>query len=221
MSRVDFMSEMHNRTPRNYRQRLLDDDKAACSTVAKQWGYDFWDGERKYGYGGHRYDGRWLPFARKLIQHYGLQPGDRILDVGCGKGFLLYEFTQALPGLHVAGLDISQYAVDHAKEEIKPFLQVGHASHLPFPDQSFDFVYSMITLHNLYCFDLDRAIREIERVGRGTRKFISVESYRNEQEKANLLAWQLTCESFFTPDEWCWWFERCGYTGDHDFIFFT
>ncbi|MBF0175394.1 MAG: class I SAM-dependent methyltransferase [Magnetococcales bacterium] len=221
MARVHFMDQMHQRTSRNYRQRLLDDDKAACATVAKQWGYDFWDGERRYGYGGHRYDGRWRPFARALIDHYGLKAGDRILDVGCGKGFLLYEFTQELPGVHVAGLDISAYAVEHAKEEVKPFLQVGNATHLPFADQSFDFVYSLITLHNLYCYDLERAILEIRRVGRGSRQLIAVESYRNEEEKANLLAWQLTCESFYTPEEWRWWYERCGYRGDHDFIFFT
>jgi ubiquinone/menaquinone biosynthesis C-methylase UbiE len=154
-----------------------------------------------------------------MAKHYGLKAGDRVLDVGCGKAFLLYDLTQAVPGLTVAGLDISDYAIEHAREEVRPFLKAGHARELPFPDQSFDLVISINTLHNLYCFDLDSGLREIERVGRGN-KYICVESYRNEEEKVNLLYWQLTCESFYTPEEWLWWFKQTGYTGDHSFIYF-
>jgi protein-L-isoaspartate(D-aspartate) O-methyltransferase len=166
-----------------------------------------------------RYDGRWRKIADKLAAHYGLKAGDRILDVGCGKAFLLYDFTQAVPGVDVAGLDISSYAIEHAKEEVKPFLTVGKAHDLPYPDHSFDLVVSINTLHNLPCYELDQALREIERVGR-KHKFICMESYRNEEEKANLLYWQLTCEAFNTPEEWAWWFKHTGYTGDHDFIYF-
>ncbi|MBF0624174.1 MAG: class I SAM-dependent methyltransferase [Magnetococcales bacterium] len=220
MARVDFINHMHNRTPRNYVQRVVEFDKAECATVAKRWGAEYWDGERRFGYGGYRYDGRWLPLARQLARHYGLKAGDRILDVGCGKGFLLHEFTVAVPGVIVTGLDISQYAIDHAKEEIKPCLRQGHAARLPFADGSFDFVCSLGTLHNLPCFELEPAIREIERVGRGERKYLMVESYRTEREKANLLYWQLTCESFHSPEAWVWWYQRCGYRGDWDFIFF-
>lgn len=157
--------------------------------------------------------------ADPIVEHYNLKPGDRILDVGCGKAFLLYDFTQAVPGVEVTGIDISEYGIAHAKEEVRPFLQACSATELPFVDNSFDLVISINTLHNLYCFELDRALREIERVGNGN-KYIVVESYRNEAEKANLLYWQLTCESFYTPDEWQWWFDRCGYTGDHSFIYF-
>ena len=219
MAYIDFLSALHKRTKRDYLGRVNEFSKAEAAKVAKKFGAEYWDGDRKFGYGGYKYDGRWYTVADAMAKHYGLKAGDRILDVGCGKAFLLYEFTQAVPGVEVRGLDISPYAVEHAKEEVRPFLEVGDANQLPFEDHSFDLVISINTLHNLYCFDLDKALREIERVGK-EHKYMVVESYRNEEEKANLLYWQLTCESFCTPSEWQWWFDRCGYTGDYSFIYF-
>ena len=219
MAHIDFISPLHKRTQRDYLGRVNEFPKAEAAKIAKQFGRDYWDGDRKFGYGGMRYDGRWRVVAENMARHYGLKAGDRVLDVGCGKAFLLYEFTQVVPGIEVRGLDVSPYAVENAKEEVRPFLQVGHASHLPYEDSSFDLVLTINTLHNLYCYDLDRALREIQRVGRRNR-YIVVESYRNDEEKANLLYWQLTCESFCTPEEWEWWFKQTGYTGDYSFIFF-
>src|SRR5262249_20162000 len=148
-----------------------------------------------------------------------LQPGACILDVGCGKGFLLYELTQVVPNAQVTGLDISRYAIEHAKEEIRPFLQHGSASALPFADGSFDLVISITTLHNMYLNELWAALAEIERVGRAA-KYICVEAYRNEREKVNLMYWQLTCRAFHTPHEWEWLYRQTGYTGDYSFIYF-
>jgi len=219
MAYIDFLSAVHKRTKRDYLGRVNEFPKAEAAKLAKKFDFDYWDGDRKVGYGGYKYDGRWRTVADPIVEHYNLKPGDRILDVGCGKAFLLYDFTQAVPGVEVTGIDISEYGIAHAKEEVRPFLKAGSATELPFADNSFDLVISINTLHNLYCFDLDRALGEIERVGKGN-KYIVVESYRNEAEKANLLYWQLTCESFYTPDEWQWWFDRCGYTGDHSFIYF-
>lgn len=219
MANIDFISPLHKRTKRDYLGRVNEFSKAEAAKVAKQWGKDYWDGDRKFGYGGMRYDGRWQVVAENMAKHYGLKAGDRILDVGCGKGFLLYEFTQVVPGIEICGLDISTYAIENSKEEVRPFLQAGNANHLPFPDKSFDLVITLNTLHNLYCHDLEKALREIERVGR-KNKYIVVESYRNEEEKANLLYWQITCESFYTPEEWNWWFGLCGYTGDWSYIYF-
>ncbi|MEG4914787.1 class I SAM-dependent methyltransferase [Microcoleus sp. B7-D4] len=219
MAYIDFLSAVHKKTQRDYLGRVNEFPKAEAAKLAKKFDYDYWDGDRKVGYGGYKYDGRWRAVADAIAQHYNLKPGARILDVGCGKAFLLYDFTQAVPGIEVCGIDISEYGIAHAKEEVRPFLKACSATELPFADNSFDLVISINTLHNLYCFELDRALREIERVSKGN-KYIVVESYRNEEEKANLLYWQLTCESFYTPQEWDWWFKHCGYSGDHSFIYF-
>lgn len=219
MAYIDFLSSLHKKTHRDYLERVTSYPKAEAAKRAKFWDYDYWDGDRRVGYGGYHYDGRWRAVAEAMVAQYGLKAGQRVLDVGCGKGFLLYELTQCVPGLEVVGIDISAYAIDHAKPEVKSFLQVGSAIELPWPPETFDLVFSINTLHNLYCYDLERALREMERVSKGN-KYICVESYRNEEEKVNLLYWQLTCEMFCTPEEWAWWFKQASYTGDHSFIYF-
>ncbi|PTY04048.1 SAM-dependent methyltransferase [Verrucomicrobia bacterium LW23] len=219
MPYIDFVTPVHTKTTRDYLARVNGRPKAEVAQLAKQWGYDYWDGSRETGYGGMRYDGRWKAVAERLAKHYDLKAGQRVLDIGCGKGYLLYDLTQAVPGLEVAGLDISGYAIEHAKEEVKPFLHQGHAKELPFADKSFDLVISLNTLHNLYNYELDPALREMQRVTK-TNAYLVVESYRNESEKANLLYWQFTCEAFCTPAEWEWWFKQTGYTGDYSFIYF-
>lgn len=222
MAYVDFMSVVHKSTTRDYLARVNDPEfpKAKAATLSKQWGYDYWDGDRRICYGGYRYmPGRWEKVARAMADHYGIKPGDKILDIGCGKGFLLYDFTLVVPGVEVYGLDISQYAIDDSKEEIRDRLQVGNATSLPYPDKHFDFVFSLNTFHNLYNYELEQALKEMERVAK-KNKYVCVESYRSEEEKVNLLYWQLTCEQFCTPEEWEWWFKRTGYTGDYSFIYF-
>ncbi|MBI3558307.1 MAG: methyltransferase domain-containing protein, partial [Deltaproteobacteria bacterium] len=199
--------------------RVTQADKGECAAIARQWGKDYWDGDRKYGYGGYHYDGRWAPVAQKMIERYKLTDKSSILDVGCGKGFLLYELQKLLPGAKVRGLDISEYGIAHSKEEIRDKLVLGNCNKLPFADKEFDFVYSIMTFHNLYIYDLFASVRELQRVSKG-EGFIGLESYRNEKEKANLLYWQLTCEAFFTPKEWVWIYDQCGFTGDHEFLYF-
>lgn len=219
MKELNFLNNYHNTTKRDYIGRVTEADKALCAERAAQWGFDYWDGDRHFGYGGYHYDGRWLPIAKKIAKHYKLQPGDRILDVGCGKAFLLFEFQNVLKQPHLFGLDISIYGLEHAKPEIKHNLILGNANKLPWPDDYFDFVYSINTFHNLKISPLKEAIQEMERVGK-KKKWICVESYRNEREKVNLLYWQLTCNSFFSVDEWQWLYKEWGYSGDYGFIFF-
>lgn len=222
MAYIDLMSALHKSTRRDYLARVNDPDypKAKAAELAKQWGYDYWDGDRRINYGGYHYmPGRWEKVALAMVEYYKLKPGDKILDVGCGKGFLLYDFAQVLPGLELHGIDISRYAIEHAKPEIADRLQVANATALPYPENYFDLIYSINTLHTLYNYELDKALREIQRVGK-RHKYICVESYRTEVEKTNLLYWQVTCEAFCTPLEWEWWFKQAGYTGDHSFIYF-
>ena len=220
MAYIDFYMNLHQSTQRDYVARVNEYDKAECAEVAVKYGEDYWDGDRRYGYGGYRYDGRHRPIAEAMAKQYGLKEGDRILDIGCGKGYLLYEFTQVVPGVEVAGLDISEYAINNSKEEVRPFLKVGNATSLPFEDNYFDFVVSVTTFHNLYVGELKDATSEVQRVGKGNNKHIVIESYRNEREKVNLLYWQLTCRSFYTPEEWEWLLQEFGYTGDYSYIVF-
>lgn len=214
-----FVSVNHTSTKRDYLARVTERDKAEVAELAIQYDYDYWDGSRQTGYGGYKYDGRWRKVADAMIDLYGIKPGMRILDVGCGKGFLLHDFMEACPGLEVAGLDVSRYAIEHAMEKVKPHIKQGSAAKLPWPDDHFDFIISINALHNLYVYDLWSALKEIERVGRGS-KYLCVEAYRNEREKVNLMYWQLTCRAFHTPAEWEWIFEQTGYSGDHEYIFF-
>ena len=222
MQYIDFMSSLHKSTKRDYLGRVNDIEypKHRAAIIAKQYGPDYWDGDRRICYGGYKYiEGRWIEVAKAMAEHYQLPEKARILDIGCGKGFLLYDMLKILPNAEIYGIDISEYAVSNCKPEIKKRLKVGNATKLPWPDNSFDLVISITTLHNLHNYDLEKALSEMERVGK-KNKYLCVESYRNEKEKANLLYWQVTCEAFNTPKEWEWWFNKTHYTGDYSFIFF-
>lgn len=219
MAAINFIQPLHRATKRNYDDRFAGANKAECAAVAKRFGEEYFDGERKFGYGGYRYDGRWLAVAEAMIKHYDLQPGARILDVGCAKGFLVHDFMKVLPRADALGCDVSEYAIKNAMPEVKDRVRIGGAASLPYEDNSFDLVVSINTLHNLQLPELETALREIERVGK-KHKYVVMDSYRNEREKVNLLSWQLTCECFFTPQEWEWVFSKCGYSGDYEYVFF-
>jgi SAM-dependent methyltransferase len=216
---LNIMTPLHRRTKRDYLGRMMD-NKVHCMIKAREYGRDYWDGDRRYGYGGYRYiEGYWTPVAEALIERYGLGGGARILDAGCGKAFLLHELKRLLPDAAIAGFDISEYGLAGAPEDVRPHL-FRHRVQDPYPfdDGYFDLVISLGTLHNLRIFELQAALREIERVGK--RRYVVVEAYRNELELFNLQCWALTCESFFHPSEWIWLYRRFGYTGDYEFIYF-
>jgi SAM-dependent methyltransferase len=215
----NFVTPLHQLTKRNYLARMLD-YKLECMQIAKQYGKEYWDGDRRYGYGGYRFiPGRWKSVAEELINTYGLGPESKVLDVGCGKGFLLLEMLQLEPRLKVTGFDISEHALSCASDLIRPNLFLYRAQDkYPYPDHEFDLVISLGTLHNLRLPDLKVALGEIERVGK--QGYVMLESYRNEQELFNLQCWALTCESFFDKDEWTWLYRHFGYTGDYEFIYF-
>ena len=220
MSReLNLVTSLHTATKRDYLGRM-NDSKVEAMMIAKQYGADYWDGDRKYGYGGYKYlPGRWATVAQKLIDLYGLKAGSKVLDVGCGKAFLLYEMQLLEPGLEIHGFDISQYGLDHAHPNLKANLFIHRAQDpYPFEENFFDLVISLGTLHNLHIFELEVAIAEIERVGK--QGYIMLESFRNELEMFNLECWALTAESLMDVDEWKWVYDRFGFTGDYEFIFF-
>jgi SAM-dependent methyltransferase len=216
---LNIITPLHTATKRDFLGRM-NDDKVACMVKARDYGFDYWDGDRRFGYGGYKYlPGRWTPVAEALAKTYGLRAGSKVLDVGCGKAFLLYELTRVVPGLIVCGCDISDHALATAKEEVRPFLRRHRAQdRLPFRDGEFDLVLSLNTLHNLRLPELSVALPELQRVAHDG--YIVVESYRSPQELFNLQCWALTAEAFFDVETWTWVFDRLGYRRDYEFIFF-
>jgi SAM-dependent methyltransferase len=182
--------------------------------IARQFGREYFDGDRGQGYGGYRYDGRWVAIAERMRDFYRLKTGDVILDIGCAKGFLLHDFRQVIPGVRVAGLDLSSYAIEDAMPDVKPCLVVGSADALPYPDGAFDLVISINTVHNLELGRCVQAIGEMERVGRRF-KYLQVDSYRNEEEHEKFERWQLTALTHFDPDGWRTVLRQAGYAGDY------
>ncbi len=215
----NIITPLHTRTTRDCLGRMSD-DKVACMKIARVFEADYWDGDRRYGYGGYRYDGRWKTVAEELIEKFDLpQSGASLLDMGCGKAHLLYEFSKLLDNPELVGCDISSHAIAEAPVEIRHALFRQRAQDTyPFEDDAFDLVLSIGTLHNLTLPDLKASLLEIERVGK--KKYLLVESYRNEEELFNLQCWALTCESFYRPEEWTWMFREFGYSGDFEFIYF-
>lgn len=215
---LNIVNQLHRRTARDYVGRMAD-DKVHCANVARRFDQDYWDGDRRYGYGGYKYDGRWSIVAKQLVEQYKLKDGAKILDVGCGRGFLLHEFQRLLPNCTVSGFDISEFGLATAKEEVKPHLFLHDARDpFPFPDREFDLAISLNALHNLPPQDVVKALKEMERVA--TNKYLVVESFKDAEELFNLQCWALTCESFFRPETWQWLYGLAGYTGDFEYIYF-
>ncbi|MEL7059107.1 MAG: methyltransferase domain-containing protein [Acidobacteriota bacterium] len=183
--------------------------------LARRFGREFFDGERRHGYGGYSYHPRfWQPVVPRFVERYDLKAGDRVLDIGCAKGFFLFDLAAAVPGLEVVGVDISPYAVDSAKPELRSRLAVADARSLPFADRSFDLVVSLVTVHNLGGAELDRALGEIERVGRG-QAFVTVDAWRTDEERRRIEGWALTAETILHVDTWRRRFAAAGYSGDY------
>lgn len=183
--------------------------------VARRFGREYFDGERLFGYGGYSYHPRfWQPTVRRFRDYYRLVPAAAVLDVGCAKGFMLHDFKLLMPDLTVAGLDISSYAIDHAMASVRPFLRTGSAAELPYQDDSFDLVISINTIHNLPLEQCKEALREIGRVSR-RHAFITVDAWRDEEERVRLMKWNLTALTALHADHWKKLFQRVGYQGDY------
>lgn len=202
------------KTKRNLEERLASKTEADRA-MARQFGKDFFDGDRNHGYGGFKYMSRfWQPVIPTFQEHFGLTADSSVLDVGCAKGFMLHDMAELIPGITAKGIDISEYAIENAIEDMKPHVQVANALNLPFPDKSFDVVISINTIHNLEKEECGKALQEIERVAR-KNAFITVDAYRDEEEKQRMYAWNLTAKTIMSVDEWIAFFDEVGYTGDY------
>lgn len=185
--------------------------------IARKFDIDFFDGDRKHGYGGFNYNKRfWDNVIPDFINHWQINNSaeTKLLDVGCAKGFMLFDFKRYLPNLTIKGIDISKYAIDNSLEDLKEHLSVADAKNLPFENNSFNYVISINTIHNLELDDCKRAIQEIQRVKK-QNAFITVDAYRNEEERKKMFEWNLTAKTILSTDEWKKVFKECNYTGDY------
>ena len=210
---IDLMDQYPvSKRPVEERGNLITEEHCA---VARQFGEEFFDGDRLYGYGGYGYHPRfWTDTVRRFRDHYGLAEDAAILDVGCAKGFMLNDFQILMPDAKLAGIDVSEYAIENAIDDMKPLIQTGDAKELPYADNSFDLVICINTIHNLPIEECKQALREIERVSR-SHSFLTVDAWRNDAQMAAMQAWNLTALTYMHVDDWKKVFEDCGYTGDY------
>jgi ubiquinone/menaquinone biosynthesis C-methylase UbiE len=213
MAEINLMDRYpHSKRPIDERAKLISEEHRA---VARRFDKEFFDGDRLTGYGGYNYHPRfWQETVKRFQEHYDLTANSSILDVGCGKGFMLHDFKELIPGVTIAGIDISTYAIANAMPDVKPFLQVGDAKSLPYPDKSFDLVIAINTIHNLPFVQCKQALREITRVSR-RHAFIVNDAWHNEAEHQSMLAWNLTALTYMHVDDWKKLFEEVGYSGDY------
>lgn len=215
----NIVTSNHLKTSRNYLPRM-NNKKVDCMKVARKYDFNYWDGKRKFGYGGYKYiPSRWTVVAKKIIKTYNLNSKSKILDAGCGKGFLLYEIKMIIPNITIYGYDISKYAIKNSKKEIRPFLHVHSLEKkTKFKSNYFDLVLSIGCLHNLHIFNLEKAIKEINRISK--KSYIMVESYNSLKQLFNLQCWALTANIFLSKKEWIYLLKKFHYKGDLEFIYF-
>lgn len=202
------------RSPRNLDQRE-EEKTPEVRALARQFGREFFDGDRQTGYGGFYYDSRfWRPVIPDFIEHFKMTSTSSVLDVGCGKGFMLHDLTELLPGITVQGIDVSSYAIENSLDSVRPFLKVANAKELPYEDDSCDFVFAINTVHNLERDDCGKALQEIERVAK-IGAFVTLDAYRNEDERRRMHQWNLTGLTIMSVEEWKQFFQDVGYSGDY------
>lgn len=186
-------------------------------TISRKFGKEYFDGERKHGYGGFSYHPRfWTETVKLFKEYYKLQENSQILDIGCGKGFMIKDFLTLLPKARIEGIDISDYAIEHAHPDVKDYVSIADATKLPYVNNQFDLVISINTIHNLDRNGCIKALQEIERVGKGN-SFVMVDGWQNESERVALESWVLTAKTMMSKSDWISLFKEAGYSGDYWF----
>ena len=210
---IDLLVD-YPKSNRNVKERVgkkTDEDRL----IARKFDFDYFDGDRAHGYGGYKYNPKfWGPVVKTFKNHWKLDQNSSFLDVGCGKGFTLFDLSKEVPGIKIRGIDISKYAIENSIEEIKDNLSVGNAKQLPFENNSFDVVISINTIHNLALDDCALAIKEIERVKKNN-SYIIVDAYRTPEEKQRMYDWNLTAKTIMSADDWVKFFKKNNYTGEY------
>lgn len=212
MPEINLMARYPQGKGRNTERPAISEDDRL---ISRKFGRDYFDGDRRYGYGGYTYHPRfWTDTVKYFRDYYELAENASILDIGCAKGFMLHDFHLLMPQAAIAGIDVSRYAIENALDDMKPFLQVGDAKSLPFADKSFDLVLAINSIHNLPYGECKRSLQEIQRVTRRSA-FVMVDAYRTDAEREAMLAWVLTAQTMLHVDDWLKLFAEAGYTGDY------
>tara|TARA_B100000900_G_scaffold402528_1_gene408484 strand:+ start:217 stop:870 length:654 start_codon:yes stop_codon:yes gene_type:complete len=200
--------------PKRNLDKRLSEKSPEIVKIAREFGEEFFDGDRKYGYGGFTYNKRfWDIVVRDIVEYYQIKPDAKILDVGCAKGYMIYDFKRQYPDMELHGIDISKYAIDNCHPDVKNNLKVGNAKILNFDDNYFDLVISINTVHNLELDDCITSIKEISRVSKGN-SFITVDAYNTDEEKERMFKWNLTAKTIMSTDGWKDTFKKIGYNGN-------
>ena len=217
MKILNLITKNHKKTKRKFIERMVD-NKIEAMRVARLYEYDYWDGKRRYGFGGYDYiQDYWTPVAKKLIKKFKLTNKSRILDIGCGKGFLLFEIKKILKNITIEGLDISKHAIKNSKKEVKKYLKRIDINKYKFKGK-YDLIISINTLHNLEIDDLSKVVKKIVKFSKNS--YIAVEGYRNIEELFNLQCWALTANTFFSKNEWIWFLRNLNYNRNLEIIYF-
>ncbi len=212
MPEINLMARYPQGKGRNAERSAISEDDRL---ISRQFGREYFDGDRRFGYGGYTYHPRfWSDTVKYFRDYYELAENASILDIGCAKGFMLHDFHLLMPQATLAGVDVSTYAIENALDDMKPFVQVADASALPFADKSFDVVLAINTIHNLPYEECKRSLQEIQRVSRRSA-FVMVDAYRTEAEREAMLAWVLTAQTMLHVEDWLKLFAEAGYTGDY------
>lgn len=213
MPEIDLLDKYpKSKRPVDERASLI---AAEHRVVARQFGKDFFDGDRLYGYGGFGYHPRfWTETVAQFKEHYGLTDDVSILDVGCAKGYMLHDFGLLMPDATLKGIDISEYAIENAIDDMKVNVEVADAMDLPFEDDSFDLVIAINSIHNLPLEDCKTSVRELQRVAK-KHAFLTVDAWRNDEQEVRMKNWNLTGLTMMHVDDWEVLFAECGYTYDY------
>ena len=181
---------------------------------AWELGKEYYDGSRLNGYGGFKYDGRWLNMLPKAITKYKLNNTSKVLDLGCKKGFLLKDLNILLPGIKSYGIENHPYALKKAVKCNSKLIQSEYYN-IPFKDKYFDFVIAFTSLYMQNLGDVIKSLKEIERVSKNS--YVVLASGENDEERNKFYKWTLIGTTILLQSEWKTLFKEIKFTGDYYF----